>query len=100
MKADLKANQKDYSYSELNKLKVGSDQINIYGVVLDATFPHKSFQSNKYICSYKIADLSSPIDKDGIVAYTSVVFFAKTFDELPVCQRVGEVIRIHRASVG
>ena len=91
---------REYTYTDLNRLNVGSDPVNVYGVVLDATFPHKSFKSNKYICSYKIANSSSPVDKQGIVEYTSVVFFAKSFTDLPVCQRIGEIIRIHRASVG
>lgn len=30
----------------------------------------------------------------------SVVFFARKFEDLPIAQRVGEVIRIHRATVG
>ena len=30
----------------------------------------------------------------------SVVFFAKKYEELPVCQHIGEVLRIHRATVG
>jgi hypothetical protein len=29
-----------------------------------------------------------------------VVFFARKFEDLPVSQRVGEIIRIHRATVG
>ena len=74
--------------------------MNVYGVVLDATFPHKSFKSEKYICSFKIADMSSPVDKNGIVKHTSVVFLAKRFDDMPVCQRIGEIIRIHRTTVG
>jgi hypothetical protein len=83
----------------LNKCQVGSDQVNVYGVVLDATFPHKSFKSSRYICTIKIADQSSPIDKNGICEPTSVVFFANKFDDLPVCQRIGDVVRIHRAGV-
>ena len=68
-------------------------------MILDATFPHKSFKSDKYICTYKIADHTCKI-ADGIVDYISVVFFAKKFEDLPISQSVGEIIRIHRATVG
>jgi hypothetical protein len=76
---------REYTYTDLNKLNVGSDPVNVYGVVIDATFPHKSFKSDKYICSYKIANSSCPVDKSGVVEYISVVFFAKSFKDLPIC---------------
>jgi hypothetical protein len=97
--AEEKAKKREYNYTEMNKLKVGSEPINIYGVVLDATFPHKSFKSNKYICSLKLGDPSCKV-VDGIVEFVTVVFFAAKFEDLPVSQRVGEIIRIHRATVG
>lgn len=68
-------------------------------MILDATFPHKSFKSDKYICTYKIADHTCKFT-DGIVDYISVVFFARKFEDLPISQSVGEIIRIHRATVG
>lgn len=73
--------------------------MNVYGVILDASFPHESFKSKKYICSLKIADLSSKTT-DGAIEPVSVVFFAKKREDLPVSQRIGEIIRIHRATVG
>jgi hypothetical protein len=60
---EKKTQMREYTYTDLNNLNVGSDPVNVYGVVLDATFPHKSFKSEKYICSYKIANSSSPVDK-------------------------------------
>ncbi len=79
-----KPKKRDYAYTELSKLKVGSAPVNVYGIVLDATFPHKSFKSEKYICTYKIADPSSKII-DGVADYVSVVFFSKRFEDLPIC---------------
>lgn len=67
--------------------------------MLDATFPHKSFKSDKYVCTFKIADPTSKVN-DGILDFVSVVFFAKKFEDLPVSQNIGEIIRIHRATVG
>ena len=94
------ARKRDYAYTDLNKLKVGSPPVNVYGVILDATFPHKSFNKNdKYICTFKIADPSNKIT-NGVSDFISVVFFAKSFEDLPICQNVGEIIRIHRATVG
>jgi len=60
---EKKTQVREYTYSDLSKLTVGSEPVNVYGVVLDATFPHKSFKSDKYICSYKIASSTSPVDK-------------------------------------
>lgn len=97
--AAVKAKKRDYTYTEFSKLKVSHEPVNIYGVVLDATFPHKSFNSNKYLCAFKVADLTSKTT-DGTVEYISVVFFASRFEDLPISQRVGEIIRIHRAVVG
>lgn len=94
-----KKKKRDYAYTELGKLKIGSEPVNVYGVVLDATFPHKSHKSDKYICTFKIADPSRKIT-NGVCEHVSVVFFAKKFEDLPVSQTIGEIIRIHRATVG
>ena len=74
--------------------------MNFYAIVLDATFPHKSFKSKRYLVTLKIADLTSKFNNEGIVDFTSIVFFANKFDDLPVCQKVGDIIRVHRATVG
>ena len=97
--AEQQARKRDYAYTELNKLKIGSPPVNVYGVILDATFPHKSFKTNKFICTFKIADPSNKLTQ-GVIDFVSVVFFAKKFEDLPICQNVGEIIRIHRATVG
>ena len=86
-------------YTCLAKCNIG-DNVNFFGVVLDASYPHKSYKSGKFICSLKVADHSCATAPDGVVAATSVVFFATSLEDLPICQRIGEVIRIHRAQVG
>jgi hypothetical protein len=49
----------------------------------------------------KIADESCKINmRDGFVNHSSLVLFANKFEDLPISQRVGDIIRIHRASVG
>jgi len=84
----------------LKNCPVGTDDVyHFYAVVLDASFPHKSFKTDKFICQLKIADPESNFDREGNVEYCSLMFFAKKFEDLPICQRVGDIIRVHRAYV-
>tara|TARA_B110000285_G_C14872199_1_gene489764 strand:+ start:301 stop:468 length:168 start_codon:yes stop_codon:yes gene_type:complete len=50
----------------------------------------------------KIADASCSISNrdGGLVNHTSLVLFANKFEDLPISQRVGDIIRVHRATVG
>lgn len=90
----------EYKYTTLKDCKPGSDeQYHFYAVVLDASYPHRSFKSDRFICTMKIADPSSPVDKEGVVEHCTLMFFAKTFADLPVTQRIGDIIRVHRAYV-
>lgn len=59
--------------------------MNFYGVVLDASRPHRSYKSDKYLCSLKMADLTSEIDHSGIAETISVVMFATKAEDLPIC---------------
>ena len=47
----------------------------------------------------KVADMTSRMDIKGVADFISIVFFADKFEDLPICQRVGDIIRVHRASV-
>lgn len=90
----------NYTYTTLKNCEVGGEPVNFYAVVLDATFPHESYnKSGKYVCTLKVTDASLPFTK-GEADYISLVFFANKFDQLPVCQRVGDIVRVHRATVG
>ena len=40
------------------------------------------------------------IDKEGIIETCTLVMFAKRFEDLPISQRIGDIIRVHRANVG
>lgn len=64
---------------------MATENVNFYAVVLEATFPHTSGNHKNFVCSLKVADLTSKFDAQGVVAYTSVVIFAKRFDDLPIC---------------
>lgn len=53
----------------------------------------------------KICDQSCPIKKDTVISkeaghvdYSTLVLFANKFEDLPISQRIGDIIRVHRAS--
>eukprot|EP00349_Pseudokeronopsis_sp_Brazil_P004637 CAMPEP_0202971470 /NCGR_PEP_ID=MMETSP1396-20130829/27743_1 /ASSEMBLY_ACC=CAM_ASM_000872 /TAXON_ID= /ORGANISM="Pseudokeronopsis sp., Strain Brazil" /LENGTH=165 /DNA_ID=CAMNT_0049700903 /DNA_START=164 /DNA_END=661 /DNA_ORIENTATION=+ len=48
----------------------------------------------------KVADTSMAVDKEGVSQFCSLVIFAKKFEDLPLSQRIGDIIRVHRATVG
>ena len=51
-------------------------------VVLDATYPHQSFKSKKYLTTFKVADATSRMDNKGVCDYISIVFFADKFEDM------------------
>lgn len=82
-----------YNYDELAKIDADSiESCNFYGVIVDATFPYK-VSKDRYICSLKVIDPTNK--KDPL----PVVIYAKSFKDLPIVHRVGDIIRIHRANV-
>ena len=99
---EKKANKRgEYTYTTLQDCKIGAnDQYHFYAVVLDAQFPHKSFKSDRFMLTMRIADPESSFDFEGVVNHCTLVMFAKKFEDLPIIQRVGDIIRIHRAYVG
>lgn len=70
------------------------DHYHFYGVVIDASFPYQS--EKRYVVTCKVADPSS-VTKGGKLNVVNVVFFSKSFEDLPIIQRVGDIIRVHRA---
>ena len=66
-------------------------------MVLDSNFPHKSFKSDRYTCTIKITDPEQNIDQNGVTDHCTLVLFAKRYEDLPITQRVGDIIRVHRA---
>ena len=90
-----------YEYTELAKVSLtSSEPVNVYGIIIDATFPHK-ISTDKYITSIKIVDPSlhskggKPTDND----FATVVIYAKRFEDLPIANKVGDIIRLHRANL-
>lgn len=93
------AKKREYTYNTLEELELGKERINFYAIVLEATYPHKNKSGKNFVASFKVADLSSKLDSHGVVDYVSVVMFAKRFEDLPVIQRCGEILRVHRGNV-
>lgn len=71
-------------------------------MVIDATFPYKTNQE-RYICSLKIVDPSLYIKNQkgsgDSSDYATLVLYAKRFEDLPIIQRLGDIIRVHRATL-
>jgi len=100
-KSAVKVKGQKYEYTELAKVSLtASDSHNVYGIIIDATFPHK-VSADKYVCSLKIVDPTlhskggKPTDND----YATVVIYAKRFEDLPIANKVGDIIRLHRATL-
>jgi len=90
-----------YEYTELAKVSLASsDAHNVYGVVVDASFPYKQ-STDLYICSLKIVDpsLHSKGAKPGDDDFATVVVYGKKFEALPILSKVGDIIRLHRATL-
>jgi hypothetical protein len=87
-----------YDYVELGKASLSSVETqNAYGVIIDATFPYKA-NSKLYVCSLKIVDNSLNTASKG-ADYATVTMYAKRFEDLPIVLRIGDVIRLHRATL-
>ena len=83
---EKKSKRNEYVYTPLNKCIAGSDdKVHFYAVVLDAAFPHKSFKTDRFVCTLRIADPDQPFDADGVVQHCTLMFFAKRFEDLPIC---------------
>lgn len=64
-------------------------------MIIDATFPYK-VNKGRFICSLKVVDPSLNGAKGD---YATVVLYASRFEDLPIVHRVGDIIRVHRASL-
>jgi len=86
-----------YEYVELGKASLSqADPHHAYGVIVDATFPYK-VNKKLYVCSLKIVDPSLHTGNKG--EYATVVMYADRFEDLPIVLRLGDIIRLHRATL-
>ena len=80
---------------ELGKAShVDGTPVSFYAVVIDATFPYKT-SNGKYVCSMKITDSSIASGKKD--SWAQLVLYARKFEDLPIVQRIGDVIRVNRS---
>lgn len=87
-----------YDYTELGKASLSqAEPHHAYGVIIDATFPYK-VNKKLYVCSLKIVDPSLNTGAKGS-DYASVVMYADRFEDLPIVLRMGDIIRLHRATL-
>lgn len=85
-----------YTYEQLAKMEEeNEDWVQFYGVIIDATFPYK-VSENRYLCNLKVIDPSLNI-KDSEGEFATVLIEGRRFQDLPIVQRVGDIIRCHRA---
>jgi len=87
----------EYKYSTLASLNDKSgDDIHFYATIVDSSFPYRTEKRSVVTC--KVVDHS--LVKKGTVSekdWVTVVFYAKNFEDLPIIQRIGDVLRVHRA---
>lgn len=85
-----------YTYESLAKIEAESDEtVNFYAVILDASFPYKT-TDEKWVCHLKVVDQTLNV-KPNQEDFAIVLMQARRFEDLPICQRVGDIIRCHRA---
>ena len=91
------AKKDEYKYSTLASLNdKTTDDVHFYATVVDSSFPYTT--DKRTVVTAKVVDHS--LAKKGTVSekdWVTVVFYAKSFEDLPIIQRVGDVIRVHRA---
>lgn len=93
---DVKGIRKIYEYREIGTIEEESQEsINFYAVVIDACFPYK-VDEKKYMCYLKVVDPSCCV-KEKNDQFAIIAIQARRFEDLPIIQRVGDILRIHRA---
>ena len=101
--AIARATRQKYEYTELSRVSLTiSDTHNVYGVIVDASFPHK-VSEDKFVCSLKVIDPSlnpkSLGAKSKETDCASVIIYGRRFEDLPIVSKLGDIVRIHRASL-
>jgi len=89
-----------YDYTEISKVQLTSDEkINLYGVIVDAGFPHQFITKNNseklFKCTLKVIDPTH----NAKGQFAQIVMYANKFEDLPIVQRLGDIIRVHRAKI-
>lgn len=86
-------------YHQLNFDGAEEDQVNVYGVIVDAQYP--SNVKDKWICALKVIDGSYHTlgnAKDDNFKVATIIIYARRFEDCPLVKQIGDVIRVHRAN--
>jgi len=79
-----------------------ADPQHFYATIIDSTFPYKT-NKDKYICSLKVVDASLHVKNTKGTGdssdYATLVLYAKRFEDLPIVSKIGDIIRVHRATL-
>jgi hypothetical protein len=93
----MTAKKEEYKYSTLASLSdKTTDDVHFYGTIVDSSFTYKTEKRSIVTC--KVVD--SSLVKKGTVSpkdWVTVVFYAKANEDLPIIQRIGDILRVHRA---
>lgn len=89
-----------YQYSKLSECLQNENNtiFNFLAVVVAANYPHIA-KSERFVCTMRIINPYQPHSKDGVFETCTLVLFANIFEDLPISQRVRDIIRVHRVSV-
>merc|ERR1712166_1235558 len=75
------------------------EKINFYGIIVDATFPYQYIEKvtneKKFQCVVKVVD-PKHCEKGE---FAQIILKAYKFEDLPIVQRLGDLIRVHRATM-
>lgn len=88
-----------HEYTELEKTAITSSTLyNLYGVIVDATTPARNAEKG-YSTYVRIMD-PSMFKAGGACSSIQLYFKSIEIEKLPSINRVGDIIRVHRASIG
>jgi hypothetical protein len=73
-------------YTPIDQLENYQDQVNIYGVVVDAALPYHTKDNNRYICTLKLIDHTYNtlgVKAQDTYKYLNCIFYAKRIEDCP-----------------
>jgi hypothetical protein len=47
----------------------------------------------------RLIDQDQPVNDQGVIEVSTLVLFGNKFEDMPVSQRVGDILRVHRATL-
>ena len=95
--------KKRTKYIQLDELESDQQSVNFYAVVIDATYPFCA--NDNYVTVLKVIDKTINSVDDELVfeeeaepKHSMVVVYAKRIEDSPILRRIGDVVRVNKAS--